>query len=97
MRIDHPTSAPSHPVRQAGTLERKKYLDARVQQAMIWLNGRPVHNTVTGECVLNFECCFPNLGPTPHEEKAEFLRTCIERRDREFPSSPIAPVPGDDP
>ena len=98
MKIDHPTSALNHPVRTAGTLERKRYLDARVQQAMIWLNGRAVHNTVTGECVLNFECCYPRLGPAAHEEKTDFLRACIERRDREFPSpkatTPEAPENG---
>lgn len=48
--------------RIAGTTERVDYLSALIEQTQDWCNGVSKHNTISGECVLDFSCCRPSLG-----------------------------------
>jgi hypothetical protein len=66
-----------NPIRQKGTRRRALYLDAIRQQMILWLNGRSVHNAISGECTPDFSCCHPDM-ESPHERKVEQFRKFIE-------------------
>lgn len=72
------------PIRREGTVERARYLDQLVQQAIHWVNGRAVHVPISDECVPDFSCCHPDLGEnTTQEHRLDHLRQMIELRRSE--------------
>jgi len=37
------------------------YERSALQQNELWLQGISLHNNVTGECCVDFSCCYPDL------------------------------------
>ena len=40
---------------------KREYLRRVRAQTLAWINGRPYHENMTGECCPDFSCCRPEL------------------------------------
>lgn len=61
------------------------YIDRVVRQSLLWLNGKPTHNYIDGECCVDFSCCVPSLYTKDREEReklhANLLKELREKRN----------------
>lgn len=60
------------------------YIDKKLNQSMLWANGKPTHDHVYNECCHDFSCCIPDLFEQDAEKRykihAEFVDKLLERR-----------------
>lgn len=42
-------------------MAKEGYQDRVIQYSPKWVNGKPEHNHIDGECVADFSCCYPDL------------------------------------
>lgn len=42
-------------------IRKKGYTNRVIQHSLMWVNGRPKHNYIDDECVVDFSCCNPDL------------------------------------
>lgn len=65
---------------------KKGYHERTIQHSLMWLNGKPEHNHVDGECVADFSCCYPDLFTKDLDKRMKrhqrLLDDVKERRER---------------
>ena len=64
---------------------KDEYTDRVIKQSLLWLNGKPTHNHIDGECCVDFSCCEPDLFTKNRKERerlhANLIKRLREKRD----------------
>lgn len=59
------------------------YIDKKIEQSMLWVNGVPTHDATYDECCADFSCCYPEL-LEPEDKRithhAKFMDEMFARR-----------------
>jgi len=60
------------------------YIDKKIEQSLLWVNGVPVHDSTYGECCADFSCCHPDLFETDADKRiahhTKFMDEMFARR-----------------
>ena len=64
------------------------YIDKKINQTMLWMNGKPTHDHTYNECCFDFSCCCPELFEKNDAKRMERgaikLNEFIKRRDEQL-------------
>lgn len=61
---------------------RPGYSDRVIRQTIKWTNGISEHNHIDNECCPDFSCCIPKLFKQNVEERIQYLREMLIKRNR---------------
>lgn len=59
------------------TIEGETYQDRVISQSILWLNCKPIHNHVDGECCIDFSCCEPDLFTKDLDERKKLYMNIL--------------------
>lgn len=61
------------------------YIDRKINQSMMWANGKPTHDTAYDECCADFSCCHPDLFERDMDKRiaqhTSFVEKLLKRRN----------------
>ena len=60
-------------------LKDMNYNDRLLIQSLSWLNGKPLHNYIDGECCIDFSCCEPDLFTKDRKERERSHTNLIKK------------------
>lgn len=61
------------------TIEGETYQDRVISQSILWLNSKPIHNYIDGECCIDFSCCNPDLFTKSFNERRKIHINTLSR------------------
>ena len=68
------------------TIRKKGYTDRVIKYSLMWVNGRPKHNYIDNECVVDFSCCYPELFTNDLTVRQEHHAQLVERLRKQYPN-----------
>lgn len=60
-------------------IRKKGYTNRVIQHSLMWVNGRPKHNYIDDECVVDFSCCNPDLFTEDLKVRQRLHEKLVER------------------
>ncbi len=62
-------------------VRRNAYANRVINHSLKWVNGKPEHNHIDGECVADFSCCVPELFTDSIEKRMDSHKKLLEKLD----------------